>query len=234
MGRERRLVAAFTLIELLVVVAIIATLMAILLPALGSAREQGLRTRCATNHRQLILGVLMYTQEFREAMPMPNWAWSDANKEPTGWLYDPPYPNPVTAEYVQSGLTWKYTLRTDLYRCPSHVKPFIGVTGAASKTVQMTSYLMNGAVVGYEWSRPAFRVTQFRPNSLIFWEAEEPTWNDGSSYPTEGLTTRHGNGATVSYIDGHEKWVTQAYYNDQLNRDVPSDLWCAPDTANGR
>ncbi len=225
---------AFTLIELLVVVGIIAILLAILLPALSGAREQGLRTRCATNHRQLITGVIMYTQENRESMPMPNWAWPDANKEPTGWLYDPPFPYPATADYVETGTLWKYMLRADLYRCPSHFKPFIGVTNAQQKTVQMTSYLMNGAVVGFNVNTPAFRITRFRPNSLIFWEAEEPTWNDGSSFPTEGLTTRHGSGATVSYVDGHERWITQAYYQDQLNRTIPSDLWCAPDTEDGR
>jgi len=54
---------AFTLIELLVVVAIIAILMAILIPALQRAREQGIRALCHHNLKELMLAWLMYADE---------------------------------------------------------------------------------------------------------------------------------------------------------------------------
>ena len=59
----------FTLIELLVVVAIIAILAALLLPALGSAREQSRRSVCASNLRQWGFGALMYADDNSGKLP---------------------------------------------------------------------------------------------------------------------------------------------------------------------
>jgi prepilin-type N-terminal cleavage/methylation domain-containing protein len=66
---------AFTLIELLVVVAIVALLVSLILPAMGSAKAQARKAVCGSNVRQLGLGALMYTNDARGMLPPCGW-WS--------------------------------------------------------------------------------------------------------------------------------------------------------------
>lgn len=60
----------FTLIELLVVIAIIAILAAILFPVFAQARESARKTACVNNVKQISTGVMMYTQDYDEKLPI--------------------------------------------------------------------------------------------------------------------------------------------------------------------
>jgi len=74
MRRNASLFAAFTLIELLVVVAIIAILAAMLLPALGAAREKARRSSCMNNLTQFAKAVEAYCGDYSQYYPSsPIW-----------------------------------------------------------------------------------------------------------------------------------------------------------------
>ncbi len=62
--QKKSSVALFTLIELLVVIAIIAILAAMLMPALGSARQMARKASCQSNQRQCGQAVAMYSSDY--------------------------------------------------------------------------------------------------------------------------------------------------------------------------
>jgi prepilin-type N-terminal cleavage/methylation domain-containing protein/prepilin-type processing-associated H-X9-DG protein len=60
--------SGFTLIELLVVIAIIAILSAILFPVFAQARAKARQSVCISNNKQIASAVLMYAQDYDEAI----------------------------------------------------------------------------------------------------------------------------------------------------------------------
>lgn len=74
--------AGFTLVELLIVVGVIALLVALLAPALQSARGKAYQITCSNNLKQIGIGIFTYANDYNEYVPIiyigvePDWAWN--------------------------------------------------------------------------------------------------------------------------------------------------------------
>lgn len=136
------------MVELLVVIAIIALLMAILLPALGRAREMGKRAVCMSQIKQLGLAWNMYCDDNKEQVPVGDvwysWGMLCSNgilgmgawhEWPHTWPHAPApscvtgsaaimqasIANPTTADWqhaISEGTLWKWIKDYKVYKCP--------------------------------------------------------------------------------------------------------------------
>jgi prepilin-type processing-associated H-X9-DG protein/prepilin-type N-terminal cleavage/methylation domain-containing protein len=126
---------SFTLIELLVVVAIIAVLVAILLPSLAKARAQSQLLVCSSNARQISFAFQEYISDFN------------------GWLTPPMTYNGVAGVNGGWGVTWSYGFLNvsktvpngKIFRCPSHKPKY------QPGEDNLRSYALNGCITTYTY-----------------------------------------------------------------------------------
>ncbi|HEY4330089.1 MAG TPA: prepilin-type N-terminal cleavage/methylation domain-containing protein [Phycisphaerae bacterium] len=122
----------FTLIELLVVVAIIALLIAILLPSLGKARESARRTVCGTNLKGQGSAFAIYAAQWKDYLPTETGG---------NWLHDLPYGTADDMIGAQmGGGTFSGTGIQKWFFCPSNLVSLSAYTWSGSGTFHYFTY----------------------------------------------------------------------------------------------
>lgn len=127
--RARALQRGLTLIELLVVLAILAGMIALLMPAVQSAREAGRTSVCQNNIRQLAIAARSHA-ELTNRFPEPGEEWTVTLLE---WMEERPLQDALTAGNLKVAIG----SRPRIFRCPSQSDPPVDDTG-----IRTTHYLL--------------------------------------------------------------------------------------------
>jgi prepilin-type N-terminal cleavage/methylation domain-containing protein/prepilin-type processing-associated H-X9-DG protein len=218
---------AFTLIELLVVISVVAGLMAVLVPALAKARQQGKSVSCLSNLRQLAIASQVYVS-------------NNDGYYPIAYMYQYTYPvfisyawdfttikNWDTLEQkVIPGLLWEGKTIEEVQQCPSFKGSSTWLADPYTGYNYNTSYIGHGQLESIV--TPAMAVMVKRPGRCaLFGDGQ---WSGGANkfmrapWPSEGdegfsgryagtQGYRHCGKTNVVYCDGHTATVKDCFKN---------------------
>jgi prepilin-type N-terminal cleavage/methylation domain-containing protein/prepilin-type processing-associated H-X9-DG protein len=208
--KNRKSASGFTLIELLVVIAIIAILAAMLLPALGKAKQKAFMISCVSNNKQLITAYLVYATDNRGDF-LPTLVSGGGTVDlPAGGYWLGPIPGisggmtiPQAIQAVETGMKGSplYAYCPNMYaqHCPADMRTKNGKPGTSWA---FDSYSKADPISGGVWSDyrnnyvkpPSFMIpfkkdTQMLNPSMTMVFIEEADYRNGYNNGTWALDT---------------------------------------------
>lgn len=215
--------AAFTLIELLVVIAIIAILAAILFPVFAKARDKARQTACLSNNKQMGYGLMMYTQDYDETLPIQ--IGDGAGGGSQGFI------GSTQASWAKG--IYPYVKNTQVFSCPNSVPYEIAGPCQTGSVPNVASYLFNsvvmpnfrnGSAVNYNYEGRSLAEMKSPANTVFLheWAMHSPcilprprvivgkTGYEGFAYggrsDLAAYDDLHNKGSNLLYTDGHAKY----------------------------
>ena len=219
----------FTLVELLIVIAIIAILMAIMIPALQAIKEQGKRAVCIMNMEQLTFAWILYANDNEDSIVCGDTGEYDTynpygnnyHRGEIPWVLKDWHSNATQAEKrdaILNGAMYEYSKNIELYKCPTGMPGELR-TYAIVDAMNCKDWLSRGDMPGSVMIKKRMKIRGAQHRFVFLddggaggahlggWTCfvKKDEWWDPPP-------VRHSGGTNFSFADGHGefwKWEDQ-------------------------